>query len=269
MKQTNQKRFNYLVAIALLLFAAYALLGATGCAEQVDEGYRGIRKSWGKVQGDPLPPGLYFYMPIAGNVFEMSVREDKWTAEEQVFTKDTQAVTVALSLTVYPKPEKIAAIYSQFGEGWEQKILAPVMQSSIKDAIGQYNADDLIGRREAVRDAAFKEIVKVMAARDVVVTRLDITNLDFSDEYEAAVDMKVKAVQQALEAKNRTVQVEEQAKQKILTAEADAKAMRIKSEALRENKGLTAYQAVEKWNGVLPVNMYGSAPIPFLNLKGE
>lgn len=26
-------------------------------------------------------------------------------------------------------------------------------------------------------------------------------------------------------------------------------------------------QAIEKWDGALPQNMYGSAPVPFLNLQ--
>ena len=28
------------------------------------------------------------------------------------------------------------------------------------------------------------------------------------------------------------------------------------------------YEAVKKWNGALPVNVYGSMPVPFLNIKG-
>ena len=60
-------------------------------------------------------------------------------------------------------------------------------------------------------------------------------------------------------------EIEEQAKQKVMAAEAEAKSMAIRSEALSKNQNLVAYEAVQKWNGVLPVNIYGSAPIPFIN----
>ena len=73
------------------------------------------------------------------------------------------------------------------------------------------------------------------------------------------------AKQKAEEAKNRTVEVQEEAKQKVLSAEAEAKSMQIRAEALAQNKSLVSYEAVQKWDGKLPVNIYGSAPIPFIN----
>ena len=45
-----------------------------------------------------------------------------------------------------------------------------------------------------------------------------------------------------------------------------AEAMEIKSEALPKNKGLTEYEAVQKWDGKLPQYMLGGAT-PFINLN--
>lgn len=42
--------------------------------------------------------------------------------------------------------------------------------------------------------------------------------------------------------------------------------MEIKSEALSKNKGLTEYEAVQKWDGKLPQYMLGGAT-PFINLN--
>ena len=52
-----------------------------------------------------------------------------------------------------------------------------------------------------------------------------------------------------------------------MSAQAEAESMRIRSQALSQNKSLVEYEAVQKWDGKLPVNMYGSAPIPFINLN--
>ena len=41
--------------------------------------------------------------------------------------------------------------------------------------------------------------------------------------------------------------------------------MQIRSQALAQNKGLVEYEAVQKWNGVLPVYMMGDTT-PFVNL---
>jgi hypothetical protein len=44
--------------------------------------------------------------------------------------------------------------------------------------------------------------------------------------------------------------------------------MTIRSQALAQNRGLVEYEAVQKWNGILPVYMMGDA-VPFLNLNAR
>lgn len=242
------------------------LLALCGCGiERIDEGYRGVKKTWGKVDQQPLPPGLYFYNPISSDILELEVREKKIESTTSAFTKDTQTVQVSYALTYYPDPVKITALYSQFGHDWDQKIVVQAVLGGIKDTIGQYIADDLVSKREVAKKAAENELAVSLAQRSVIVTRLDFTNLDFDDAYERAVESKVVAVQKAAEAKNHTVEVEENAKQTVKSAQADAEAMRIKSQALAQNKGLVQYEAIQKWDGKLPVNMFGNAT-PIINL---
>jgi prohibitin 2 len=247
-----------------VLFLVAMLLTGCGC-EVVDTGYRGVETKFGEIQGGPLPEGFYFYNPVTSSIKEIDVREHKLESVTEAFTRDTQNVKVAFAMTFYPDPKKIHEMYRQFGDEWQEKIVLPATLGSIKDVIGQYIADDLVSKRETAKKAAEEELKANLASRDVLVTRLDFTNLDFDDAYEKAVEAKVVAIQKAAEAKNKTVEVEEQAKQQIISAEAQAKSMRIRSEALSQNKNLVEYEAVQKWNGVLPQYSMGGA-VPFLNL---
>lgn len=251
-----------------LFVAAIALMSACGF-EVVDTGYRGVETNFGKVVGSPLDEGLHFYNPITSDIVEIEVREQKLESETEAFTRDTQLVRVKLAVTYYPNKERVHVLYQQFGKDYAEKIINQVVLGSVKDSIGQYIADELVQAREKVKSTAQAEMTEALSGRDIVVTRLDFTNLDFDDAYEQAVEAKVVAIQKAAEAKNKTVEVEETAKQTVMTAQAEAEAMRIKSQALSQNKGLVAFEAVQKWNGILPVNMYGSAPLPFLNIKGD
>jgi hypothetical protein len=52
----------------------------------------------------------------------------------------------------------------------------------------------------------------------------------------------------------------------LLQATAEARAIQIKGDALRQNAQLVQLEAVNRWDGKLPVQMLGSAPVPFLNL---
>lgn len=265
----NDRRFGLDGALRLLGVVACGLLAIpllTGCGcAQVDEGNRGIYQVWGKVDGEPLKPGLHWYNPFTSGVHELDVREQKLEAQTSCFTADTQKVDVTFAVTYYPNPEKIAALYSQFGNDWDKKIVPQVIAGALKDAVGRYKADDLVSKREEVRTAAQSEITEGLAPRHVLVTKLDLTNLDFDDAYEKAVEEKVVAVQNAAKAKNKTVQVEEEAKQRVAAAKADAEAMRIKTQALSQSKSLVEYEIAQKWDGKLPQYMFGGS-VPLINL---
>lgn len=252
--------------IAMLLIAAAV---SNGCGmEQVDEGFRGLKTRFGKLEGEPLTPGLYFYNPITQDIFEMEVRETKLEGQESCFTSDTQTVLVDYAITYYPKPTAVGRLYSQFGKEWAEKIVLPSLRSGLKDALGHYRADDLVSKREAASAAALDALKKDLENRDVVVTRLELTNLDFNDAYEHAIEAKVVATQRAIEAKNKTVQVDEESKQTVLQAKAEAESMRIRSQALSQNKNLIMYEAVQKWDGAYPQVMLGSGSMPMLDLRG-
>jgi prohibitin 2 len=244
----------------------FAALGLNACGfKTIDEGHRGLEKRFGQVIGDQLSPGLHFYNPLTSSIIELDIKEHAWEGEESCFTADTQEVKVKFTATVYPKQEQVRHLYSQFGEGWDNKIIPQILQSAIKDVIGQYRADDIIAKRDQARTKAFEELQKALEERGLTATRLDFTNLDFNDEYEKAVEAKVVATQKALEAKNKSVQIQEEANQKIMSAKADAESMRIKSQALQQNKGLVQYEAVQKWDGHLPSTMLGNST-PIINL---
>ena len=246
------------------------LIALTSCGfKVVDTGHRGVETKFGKIVGEALEEGLHLYNPFTSKIVELDVREQKLEGQTQCFTRDTQTVTIKFALTYYPKKENIHKLFQQFGVEFAQRIINQVVLGSIKDSVGQYIADELVQSREKVKASAQKEMTDTLSTRDIVVTRLDFVDLDFDDAYEKAVEAKVVAIQKAAEAKNKTVEVEENAKQTILSAKAEAESMRIKSQALAQNKGLVNFEAVRKWDGKLPVNMYGSAPIPFLNLKGD
>ncbi|MBI2520705.1 MAG: prohibitin family protein [Bdellovibrio sp.] len=249
-----------------IIIMAMGLMLLSSCGfRQVNEGYRGIKLVWGKMEGEPLLPGLYFYNPISTTIYPMEIFEQKMEGQTSCYTKDTQSVIVSFAVTYFPEPLSIGKVYTQFGIGWEAKILSPAVVGTIKDAIGGYIADDLVSKREVVTKYAQDEIMKALSARNVSITRLDITNLDFDDTYEKAVEQKVVAIQEAQEAKNRTIKIQEEAKQVVEQARAEAEAMKIKTQAISANNNLVSYEAVQKWNGSLPQIIMGGQSIPFIN----
>ncbi len=234
----------------------------------VDEGYRGITSRFGKVIDEPLPPGLHFYNPFTTSVQEFEVREQKVEGVAQCYTRDTQTAVIKYAVTFYASPEAVLKTYIQYGTQWKEKAVIPSVEARIKDAIGQYVADEIIENQARASQSAFDNLNSTLAERGVTLGSLNFVNVDFSDEYENAVEQKVVAIQSAQEAKNKTVQIKEEAEQRILSAKAEAESMRIRSVALSQNKGLVEYEAVQKWDGKLPEYMMGQST-PFINLGAK
>ena len=120
-------------------------------------------------------------------------------------------------------------------------------------------------REKATGDILFK-LQNSLSDNYINVTDFQMTEINYSDVFERAIESKVTAEQEALKAKNKTVQVQEEAKQKVIAAEAEARSMAIRAQALSQNKSLVQYEAVQKWDGKMPQYMLGNS-VPFINVN--
>ena len=251
------------LSIGFIALAVFVVVFAS--VKQIDAGYRGVKTIWGKVSGESLPEGLYFYNTISSDIYAMDCRTRKATLKTNAYTKDVQQSEVQVTVNYNLNPAFAHIMFQEVGQDYEQKILYPKIISVIKDTFGGWEADKLIANRETAIQAIFEKLQAVMAPAHIDVTGVALENIDFSAQYERAIEEKQIATQNAIKAMNKTKQIEEEAKQKVLTAQAEAESMRIRSQAISQNQNLIQYEAVQRWDGKLPVNIYGSAPIPFIN----
>jgi regulator of protease activity HflC (stomatin/prohibitin superfamily) len=243
------------------------LTGGLSSCSTVDAGEVGLKNVYGQVGNEVLAPGLHFKNPITTSIETMSIQSKRKDGQTGVYTKDFQTATVTSAITYSLDPNAAPRMRRTVGNEWEARLISPVVESSIKSVFGQVNAIAAIENRQAMQNTIQDMIRKALSPRGIRVESFALTNIDYSDAFEKAVEDAQVATQNAVAARNHTVQVQEEAKQTEIRAQADAKAMQIKSQALSSNPGLTQYEAVHRWNGVLPQNIYGSAPIPFLNVN--
>lgn len=251
-----------------IIIAILILVVSFSGMTQVDTGHRGIKVSFGKVVDGPLAEGLYFYNPFLYEIVQLDIRTQILSGSTMAYTKDVQQTSLTYILNYSLKPEAAVEMFKTVGRDWSQKLVIPVVEANIKEVIGQFEAVDLIANREKAKRSILEQIKAEVDSKGILITNFELSNIDYSDEFEQAVEAKVTAIQRAAEAKNRTVQVQEEANQKIIAAKAEAESMSIRSQALSQNRGLVEYEAVQKWNGVLPVYMMGNS-MPFINLSAR
>ena len=293
----NIKNTTLIVTTGLLLvIGSISFLGFS----QIDAGYRGVKLTWGKVVSDSLPEGLYFYNPISTSMVAIDTRLQREKIQLETYTKDIQQATMKLTVNYNIDPTKAHEIYQRIGLAYQNTLIEPTILSSVKDVVGKVEADKFVNNREVVTQEIKEKISTILAPSHILVQEVAIENIAFSGAFENAIEAKQIATQEAIKAQNETVRVTEEGKQQVIKAKAladsqkaeseakayaikveseakaeatkqiglaEAAAIREKSKALSENSKLVELTKAEKWNGALPQNMYGSGPLPFINLN--
>jgi len=235
----------------------------------IKAGYRGIVLNWGAAQAEALGEGLHWRTPIVQKVIKMDVRIQKETATATSATKDLQNVSTEVAINYSILPDRAVNIYKTVGVDYKVTLVDPALQEVVKSATAKFTAEELITKREEVKEDIKELISARMGEYGISIVALNIVNFDFSNSFNAAIEAKVTAEQNALAAKNKLEQIRFEADQRIAQATAEAEAIKIQAEAITQQGGdnYVQLQAIEKWNGILPAQFVPGSAIPFLNLK--
>lgn len=234
----------------------------------VGVGERGVKVTLGKVSPHSYTEGVHFVTPFITHIKNMDVKTQKNFVETSVYTKDIQQAQISYVLNFNLQPANAHKMFQEVGTNYSENILMPVVEGTIKDVIGKWNAQDLVANRERATKEILDKLQSHLAENYINVTDFQMTAISYSNVFEKAIESKVTAEQEALRAKNKTVQIREEANQRVISAEAEARSMTIRANALTQNKALVDYEAVQKWDGKLPEYMMGNT-VPFLNMGNK
>ena len=242
----------------ILLFSTIYTVGA---------GERAILLTWGSPDQTPQMPGLHFKMPIAQSVAIMSVQTLKYDAKASAASQDLQTVNTDVTVNFHLQPDSVVKLYTEVGVGYQDVLIQPAVQEVVKQITAQYTAEQLITKRQEVKDKIDNALRDRLISKNIVVDAISITNFDFSSSFNAAIEAKVTAEQNALAAKNKLAQVDYEAQQRVTQSKGEAEAIKIQAEAIQSQGGkeYVQLQAINRWNGNLPM-VTGSGAMPFINI---
>jgi prohibitin 2 len=247
-----------LIIIIIVLQGSIAIVGP---------GERGILLQMGNVQGI-FDPGLHFKLPIIQNVVMLDVRTQKSEVQVDAASKDLQSIHTLVALNYHVDPAKVDSLYKEIGTEYESRIIDPAIQESVKATTAQFTAEELITKRPLVKDDIKTKMSERLSKSYIDIDDFSIVDFQFSESFNAAIEAKQTAVQQALKAENDLKRIQIEAQQQIETAKAQAESIKIQGEALKQNQGLVELKLAEKWNGVLPLYMMGDS-VPLVNVMGR
>jgi regulator of protease activity HflC (stomatin/prohibitin superfamily) len=262
--EPSNVRFNP----AWLLFGCAALVVAivlSSCFYTVRSGERGLLFRFGQLR-EVVADGLHFKVPLIEDVRLVDVRTQKAHSPASAGTKDLQTVATEVALNYHLDSDRLADTYTRVGLDVEGKIIDPRIQEIVKAVIARFSAEQLLTQREDVKQEIAMGLRTSLAAYNIVVEDIQITNFSFSQAFDAAIEAKQTAEQNALKATNDLERIKVEAQQKIAMAEAEAETIKIQAQAIKEQGGAEYVQlkAIEKWDGHLP--QVSSGATPFISL---
>lgn len=261
----------------LLIIGILVLVAVSGVVVTVDAGNVGVVKRFGAVQDKALPEGLHFKLPFAEEVVPMDTRLTASEAKASAASRDLQTVTTDVTTTYALNGDMAPLTFQRIGlpSKVSAAIVAPAIQESVKAVTAKFTAEELVTQREKVKQQIQQAIANFIDTTlnekgirgGLQIANVAITDFKFSEEFNKAIEAKVQAEQQALQAKNeklrRVTQAEAAASEVKLAAEAQAFTIEAESKAradaiTREAEALAGrpevlrLRSIERWDGVLP-----------------
>lgn len=165
--------------------------------------------------------------------------------EDAAYSSDAQQMDLKISFQYQIMQDKVLDITESYRS---LKILdsrvQSIVQETTKSTLSKYTAMDIIANRSALSPIVEEVIKESLGDKYFLnVVNVAITNIDFSDAFETAVEEKMIAEQKQLKAGY-------EAEAKIVSAEATAKANELLERSLTDKILREMY--INKWDGKLP-----------------
>lgn len=245
---TDMKKTKFVISavclVASVLIASFTI---------VPSGSSGVRVTLGKVSDTVMESGLNFQIPLVQKTVVVNNQVQREDVQGEAASKDLQTVSYNVSVNYNVIASESAELYRTVGKSWSEVIIRPAIQESVKSAIAQYTAEELITSRAAVSNVMLEEINGRMSEYGINITEINIITMDFSPEFDAAIEAKTVATQQVLTEQQNLEKAKVIAQQKVVEAQAEAEANKTKSESITDE--ILMNEFLTRWNGELPVVM--------------
>jgi len=242
----------------------------------VPAGHKGVEMHFGAVQNNVLSEGIHLRLPIRDSFEMIEIREQKVEAICTAVSKDVQKAHSKIAVVYKIDPATVNKLYKEVGLSYNDKIVSPAIQECVKASTAKYSAEDLVLKREIVSQEMKNLLQSKLNAYKMVITMFNVTDFDFSDGFNEAIEAKQTAQQNALTANNDLERIKAEAKQKVEQARAEAESLRLQKEqitpTLLELRKIEAQQewikAWEKGGSKVPQYMMGdNGVMPMMQVK--
>jgi prohibitin 2 len=297
-KPLGHKKTVSIPTVALLLVLALVASTVGSSLVIIAPGEVGaVVSSFTGTQPEPLTPGMHFVAPYVNTVVRYSTREQVYTmtklasegqvkGDDSLWSPTSEGLQVGVdSSTRYAiNPTKVKFVHDTYADGYNEILVRPAIRSIVRLYVSQNTVTDVYGpKRKEIQSAIEAALRTRFEEAGLVLLSFDIRNVNFTDDYAKAIELKQIAQQQAeqmqfvlqkekQEADRKQVEAEGVKQAQIITAQGEAESLRLVSQALSANPDLLTYRYIDKIAPNISV-MFLPSNSPFIldmnQLKGQ
>ena len=252
--------------LALVLLVSFVLVPFS--MHSVDETEVLVVKQYGKVKRVVTDPGMEFDLWVGKTYTYIDTKTQDLKVEAMTYSSDAQVMTIALTYQYKFLGGEAKDIIKDYGntKALTERITS-VLTETPKAVLSTRTAMEIIANRGAITPEITEAARKAIEDKyPIEITNVAISNIDFSDAFEQAVEEKMIAEQNKLKAdyenEKKIAQAEadaqaklKEAEAKVKIAEAEAQANKLLEQSLTEQILRDKY--LDKWNGQLPTTVVG------------
>jgi len=283
-------RFIGRIIIPVFLLIVFFVLG--GCPVSfVGASQRGIRYLFGAAQEEVLEPGLQFKTPIFGRIRTWSLEPQKLSidisiGDDGAISKDNQTIGIRMVAFWQYDADKLYTVATTYPGKSLENLIASQTNASTKTIIGRYTIFDLASMQAQIGNEILEIINSQLRNYPVSLTQLNISNFDWSLEFDKQITATMEAAQRVRQAEQNAniaeqeqrklaIEAEAQSRAKIATAEGDlkraeldAQSLMVKAEA-EKNAQIARGEGISRYNQLIAQNLQTEIRLRELDIELE
>lgn len=294
-EKENQSKGKYkklmFLSLGLLVINLLAIFIVPFSFHQVNTGEIAVVKKFGKAEYAKTA-GTHFDFWIGKKYEKYDTKIRQLESQTMAYSQDAQTMDLTLTIQYRIQTDKVLNISNEFGnlEMLDSRIKS-IIEDRTKSTMSSMQAMKIIESRSSLSSQVLANISEVCDKYYVEIVNVLITNIDFSDAFEQAVENKMISEQQQLQAEYEAKKAETEAQGRLevakleaeaqlekarkeaeateVKAEAEANALKIIETAWNEipedvKQVMLQEMAIDKWNGELPETMVGTEFLEWL-----
>jgi regulator of protease activity HflC (stomatin/prohibitin superfamily) len=228
---------------------------------QVDTGHVGVVRTFGRISGQ-INPGVSLITPWQ-TYDSVNVQVQKQTFSNlTAFSAETQNVFITTTINYSVAPKDARTLIATVGTDWFDRLVPNNLNQAFKDEVVKFKAVEIAPNRETIRTAVLIRLRQRLSPYSIRVNDLNIDNIAFSKQFEAAIEAKQEATQAALRAKAQVQTAQFQAESRVAKAKGEADANVTVAEGQAEanrklnaslSKNVLQYIAIQKLSPLLRI----------------